>query len=161
MNSRLILINFSQCARRPLLVLCGTKGDLQSMDGRTFSGNNFFLGGLPIYTNICYFYPFFSTYLTISCTHPSSTYSCFIRLHFLLHPGFQRDGTVKLFGTKGQKFPSCPGTKGQRDKLKFFPRDGTGRDFYRLFRPVLGRPGTQSLSIFSYHFLFSYIFSCF
>ena len=61
LNSRLDLTHFSQCARRPLLVLCGTKGDLQSMDGRTFSGNNFFLGGLPIYTNICYFYPFFCT----------------------------------------------------------------------------------------------------
>ena len=28
---------------------------------------------------------------------------------------FQRDGTVQLFGTKGQKFHHCPGTKGQRD----------------------------------------------
>ena len=43
-----------------------------------------------------------------------------------------RVGIVQLFGTKGQKFPSCPGTKGQRDKLKFFPWDGTGRDFDRL-----------------------------
>ena len=42
--------------------------------------------------------------------------------------GFQRDRTVQLFGTKGQKFLCCPGTKGQRDKLKILPQDGTGRD---------------------------------
>jgi hypothetical protein len=36
------------------------------------------------------------------------------------------NGTVQLFGTKGQKFLHCPGTKGQRDKLKILPRDGTG-----------------------------------
>merc|ERR1712008_199162 len=41
----------------------------------------------------------------------------------------QWDGTVQLFGTKGQKFLHCPGTKGQRDKLKILPRDGPGRDF--------------------------------
>jgi hypothetical protein len=46
---------------------------------------------------------------------------------------------VQLFGTKGQKFPSCPGTKGQRDKLKFFPWDRTGRDIERLSRDVPGR----------------------
>jgi hypothetical protein len=40
---------------------------------------------------------------------------------------FQRDGTVQLFGTKGQKFLHCPGTKGQRDKLKILPRDGTAK----------------------------------
>ena len=37
---------------------------------------------------------------------------------------FQRDGTAQLFGTTGQKFLPCPGTKGQRDKLKILPRDG-------------------------------------
>ena len=51
--------------------------------------------------------------------------------------GFQRDGTSKLFGTKGQKSLHCPGTKGQRDKLKILPgtrqagtakiRDGPGQ----------------------------------
>ena len=46
---------------------------------------------------------------------------------------------MQLFGTKGQKFPKFPKTKGQRDKLKFFPRDRTGRDFDRLFRDVPGR----------------------
>jgi hypothetical protein len=46
---------------------------------------------------------------------------------------------VQLFGTKGQTFPSCPGTKGQRDKLKFFPWDRTGRDIERLSRDVPGR----------------------
>ena len=41
---------------------------------------------------------------------------------------FQQNGTVKLFGTTGQKFHHCTGTKGQRDKLKILPRDGTGWD---------------------------------
>ena len=41
---------------------------------------------------------------------------------------FQQDGTVQLFGTKGQKFLRCPGTKEQWDKLKILPRDRTGRD---------------------------------
>ena len=36
---------------------------------------------------------------------------------------------MQLFGTKGQKFLYCPGTKRQRNKLKILPRDGTGRDF--------------------------------
>ena len=31
---------------------------------------------------------------------------------------------MQLFGTKGQKFLHCHGTKGQRDKLKILPRDG-------------------------------------
>ena len=35
---------------------------------------------------------------------------------------------MQLFGTKGQKFLHCPGTKGQRDKLKILQRDGPGRD---------------------------------
>jgi hypothetical protein len=60
---------------------------------------------------------------------------------------FQRDGTVQLFGTEGQKFPSCPGTKGQRDKLKFFPREGTGRNFDRLSRD--GTAGQLYKPIFS------------
>ena len=32
-------------------------------------------------------------------------------------------------GTKGQKFLHCPGTKGQRNKLKILPRNRPGRDF--------------------------------
>ena len=40
--------------------------------------------------------------------------------------GFQRDGTVQLFGTKGQKFLHCPGTKGQWDNLAM-GRDGPGQ----------------------------------
>ena len=35
---------------------------------------------------------------------------------------------MQLFGTKGQKFLLCPGTKGQRDELKILQRDGPGRD---------------------------------
>ena len=57
---------------------------------------------------------------------------------------------MQLFGTKGQKFLHCPGTKGQRDKLKILPRDGTGRDFDRLSRPVPGRD-TGQLHFFCYH----------
>ena len=46
---------------------------------------------------------------------------------------FRDSRTGKTFlsrdkGTPGQKFLHCPGTKGQRDKLKILPRDGTGRD---------------------------------
>ena len=50
-----------------------------------------------------------------------------------------RDRTVQLFGTTGQKFLHCPGTKGQWDKLKILPRDGTGWDFDRLSRPIPSR----------------------
>ena len=39
--------------------------------------------------------------------------------------GFPMGRTVQLFGTKGQKFFHCPGTKGQRDRLRILPRDGT------------------------------------
>ena len=35
---------------------------------------------------------------------------------------------MQLFGTMGQKFLPCPRTKGQRNKLKILPRDGTGQD---------------------------------
>ena len=35
---------------------------------------------------------------------------------------------MQLFGTKEQKFLHCPGTKGQQDKLKILPLEGTGRD---------------------------------
>ena len=55
--------------------------------------------------------------------------------------GFQQDGTVQLFGTKGQKFLHCPGSKGQRDKLKILPRDGSG---FLTFCPVPGRPAGQN-----------------
>ena len=47
---------------------------------------------------------------------------------------------MQLFGTKGQKFHHCPGTKGQRDKLKILPRDGTGRDSQNS-----GRAGTAKI----------------
>ena len=51
-------------------------------------------------------------------------------------------------GTAGQENLFCPGTKGQRDKLKILPRDGTGRDFLRLSRPVPGRPAGQNGRLF-------------
>ena len=41
---------------------------------------------------------------------------------------------MQLFGTTGQKFLHCRGAKGQRDKLKILPRDGTGRDSQNLGR---------------------------
>ena len=44
---------------------------------------------------------------------------------------------MNLFGTTGQIFRRCPGTKGQRDKLKILPRDGTGR-----YSQNTGRAGT-------------------
>ena len=58
---------------------------------------------------------------------------------------FRDSGTAKTFlsrdkGTTGQKFLYCPGTKGQRDKLKILPRDGTGRDSQNLGRDVPGQP---------------------
>ena len=40
---------------------------------------------------------------------------------------------MQLFGTKGQKFLYCPGTKGQRDKLKILQRAGPGRDSLSKF----------------------------
>ena len=43
-----------------------------------------------------------------------------------MNQGFQRERTVQLFGTKEQKFLHFPGTKGQWDKLKILPREGTG-----------------------------------
>jgi hypothetical protein len=66
---------------------------------------------------------------------------------------------VQLFGTKGQKFFPCPGTKGQRDKLKILPWDE--QDFDSLSRPVPGHPAGQKLKKkrwkngnFFYDFLF-------
>ena len=56
------------------------------------------------------------------------------------YQGFQRDGTMQLFGRKGQKFLHCPGTKGQWDNLKILPRDGTGRDSQNLGRDGPGQP---------------------
>ena len=35
---------------------------------------------------------------------------------------------MQLFETTKQKFLHCPGTKEQRDKLKFMPRVGTEQD---------------------------------
>ena len=34
---------------------------------------------------------------------------------------------MQLFRTKGQKFLHCSGRKGQRDRLKILPRDGTDK----------------------------------
>ena len=67
---------------------------------------------------------------------------------------------MQLFRTKGQKFLRCPGTKGQRDKLKILAmgRDGTGRNF---LQPVPSCPGTQSLSICTLNALFFPMISCF
>ena len=61
-----------------------------------------------------------------------------LRSQHLVHNS--RVGTIQIRVSKGmglcnfsgqragQKFLHCPGTKGQRDKLKILPRDGTGRD---------------------------------
>ena len=49
---------------------------------------------------------------------------------------------MQLFETKEQKFLHCPGTKGQRDKLKILPRDGTGRDSQNPGRDGPGQPKT-------------------
>ena len=35
----------------------------------------------------------------------------------VMYYGFQRDGTVQLFGTKGQKFLHCQGTTGEAQNL--------------------------------------------
>ena len=53
---------------------------------------------------------------------------------------FQQDGTVQLFGTKGQKFHHCLGTKGQQDKLKILPREGMGRGSQNSGRDRLKQP---------------------
>ena len=47
---------------------------------------------------------------------------------------------MQLFGTTGQKFPPCPGTKGQRDELKILQRDGTGQDSQNSGRDGPGQP---------------------
>ena len=47
---------------------------------------------------------------------------------------------MQLFGTKGQKFFHCPGTKGQRDKLEILSREGTGRDSQNSGRDGPGQP---------------------
>ena len=41
------------------------------------------------------------------------------------------------FRDNGTEVPSFPGTKGQRDKLKILPRDGTGQP-----KSVTGQPKT-------------------
>ena len=65
---------------------------------------------------------------------------------------FRDSGTAKTFlsrdkGTTGQKFLYCPGTKGQRDKLKILPRDGTGRDSQNPGRDA-GQNGTEQKRMF-------------
>ena len=47
---------------------------------------------------------------------------------------------MQLFGTTGQKFLHCPGTKGKRDKVKILPRDRTGRDSQNSGRDGPGQP---------------------
>ena len=47
---------------------------------------------------------------------------------------------MQLFGTTGRKFLHCPGTKGQWDKLKILPRDGTGWDSQNSGRDGPGQP---------------------
>ena len=54
---------------------------------------------------------------------------------------------MQLFGTKGQKFHHCPGTKGQWDKLKILQRDGTGRDSQNPGRDA-GQNGTKQIRTF-------------
>ena len=49
---------------------------------------------------------------------------------------------MQLFGTPGQRFLHCPGTKGQRGKLKILPRDGTGPDSQNPGRDGPGQPKT-------------------
>ena len=62
---------------------------------------------------------------------------------------FWDSGTGKTFlsrdkGTMGQNFLHCPGTKGQRDKVKILPRDGTVRDSQNSGQggPVQPKSGT-------------------
>jgi hypothetical protein len=50
---------------------------------------------------------------------------------------------MQIFGTKGQKFLHCPGTRGQGDELKILPGDGTGQD--SLSKSGIGRETGQSL----------------
>jgi hypothetical protein len=85
----------------------------------------------------------------------------FILLLKAIYPKYsKRDGTVQLFRTKEQKFLPCPGTKGQRDKLKILPRDGIGRDFDSLSRPGTSRgtemkeKSVENMGFFFYDFLF-------
>ena len=47
---------------------------------------------------------------------------------------------MQLFGTKGQKFHHCPGTKGIWDKLKISQRAGTGWDSQNPGRDRPGKP---------------------
>ena len=47
-------------------------------------------------------------------------------------------------GKKGQKFLHCPGIKGQGDKLKILPRDGTGRDSQNPGRDGPGQPKSRT-----------------
>ena len=66
-------------------------------------------------------------------------------LFVLGFPTGRDSGTAKTFlsrdkGTTGQKFLHCPGTKGQRDKLKILPRDGTGQP-----KPGTGRAGIAKI----------------
>ena len=51
---------------------------------------------------------------------------------------------MQLFRTKGQKFLHCPGTKGQRDKLKILTRDGTGQDSQNTGRDGPEQPKSRT-----------------
>ena len=47
---------------------------------------------------------------------------------------------MQLFGTKGQKFNHCRGTKGQQDNLEILLRDGMGRDSQNPGQDGPGQP---------------------
>ena len=51
---------------------------------------------------------------------------------------------MQLFGTTGQKFLHCPGTKGQRDKLKILPRDRMGWDSQYSGQDGPGQPKSRT-----------------
>ena len=54
--------------------------------------------------------------------------------------GFPTGRDSATFWDKGTEVPSLSGTKGQRDKLKILPRDGTGRDSQNSGRDGPGQP---------------------
>ena len=54
-------------------------------------------------------------------------------------------GQCNFSGQQDRQIVFCPGTKGQRDKLKTLPRDGTGRDSQNSGRGEPGRAGTAEI----------------
>ena len=74
---------------------------------------------------------------------------------------------MQLFRTKGQKFLHCPRTKGQRDKFKILPWEGTGRDSLSKSGPGHGtgqllffcqNPGRDNCYFFPMTFFLQYLF---